>query len=158
MSVKSPSVRMRLSGWSYADYLAFTDAMRSMTLRVAFDLADKIIDSWSYPEPFKVGALRKMPVEEAMRVLRAVLNTLNEFAEDIDTDGVVIDLSKWSLDDFLKFNELREKGDGPKVMRMVRDVAMLEDLNDSNEPTMTQGVLMVKAVNDVIGSILAGKN
>jgi hypothetical protein len=155
---KSPSVRMRLNGWSYADYLAFTEAMRSMNLRVAFELADKIIESWGYPEPFKAGALRKMNVEEAMRVLRTVLNTLNEFAENIDTDGVVVDFSKWSLDNFLKFNELREKGDGPKVMKMVREVAMLEDLHEDAEPTMTQGVLMVKAVNDAIGAILAGKN
>ncbi len=155
---KKPVVRMRLDAWTYAEYQQFATAMQKMNLRAAFVLADKIIESWGYPQPFVAGALKKMPVQEAMSVLRAVLDTLNAFAKDIDTDDVVLDLSKWSLDDFLKFNDYRQDDDVTKVVAMVRQVAHVEGLEKDTEPTMTQGVLMVKAVQDTVGLVLSGKN
>jgi hypothetical protein len=158
MSATKPNVRMRLDAWTYEDYLTFSNAMRTMNLDVAFDLADKIIQSWSYPTPFVAGALRDMNVEEAMRVLRTVLDALNAFAEDINTDEVLLDFSKWSLNRFLEFNKVRESGNSRKTMAMVREVAVVEGLEDNAVPTMTQGVLMIKAVTDAIGAIIAGKN
>lgn len=158
MSVTKPTVRMRLDAWTYEDYLAFSQAMRTMNLEVAFELADKIIESWSYPTPFVKGALRNMNVENAMRVLRTVLDALTAFAEDINTEGVVIDFSKWSLTRFLEFKKLNDESNARKCMAMVREVAMVEGLEEGAEPTMTQGVLMIKAVTDAIGSIIAGKN
>lgn len=155
---KSPTVRMRLDAWTYADYQQFATAMQKMDLRTAFALADKIIETWGYPTPFVAGALKKMPVQEAMRVLRSVLDTLNVFAKGINTEDVVLDLTKWSLDDFLTFNDARNDDESDKVMTMVRQVAYVEGLEKDAEPTMTQGILMVKAVQDAVGAVLAGKN
>lgn len=156
--VKKPTVRMRLDAWTYADYLIFIAAMRELNFDMAFELADKIIESWSYPTPFKPGAIQDLNSIEAMRVLRTVLDALNKFVEDIATDDVVLDFSKWPLKRFLEFNKYRENGNARKVMEMVREVAMVEGLNEDDEPSMSQGAVMVKAVTDAMGLVLQGKN
>lgn len=150
-------IRMFVDNWSYADYNIFLDAILSGNLTAQYEMGDKLLVSWDYETPFEEGIMG-LGVEDGAEVLRTIHETLRAVAEDIDTDDVVVNFSRWNTKRFLEFQAASAANNYHKVERMLREVTSVENADPDEELSFQDGAKMMKALTDTYKRLITGKN
>ena len=154
-----PTVKLDLDQWSYHEFNKFmASAVGKEDANIKFDLADKILVSWSYETPIEEGIFALPNLEESLLVVAAIFNKINDFVEVVDTEGVDLDLTKWNLKRYQDFNTARQEGSHLRVEKMMHEVAKLTGTDPEVPLTALQGSRMMRAVSDAITKAIQGKN
>ena len=154
-----PTVKLDINQWSYQEFNRFmASAAGEDDPNEQFDLADQIIVSWSYETPVADGIGGLPSLNESLAVIRAIYNTIKDFMETVETEGVDLDLSQWNLSRYQEFNTVRMGKNILKAEKMLHEVAKLQGTSPDDPLTAVQGARMMKAVSDAITKALQGKN
>lgn len=168
------SVRMNVNNWTYDQFVQFTKAIQTGNNAVLFDLASLIIVGWDYdvdlskPEP-----LMELGVIESGKVIGSIFDTINRAAEELSTEGLVVDFGKWNTRRFLEFDDARRDGNTRKAEKMLHEIVNIGDRvaavqsdngdgtlvqKDEYEPlTFEEGARAFKAVNEAYKKLVTGK-
>lgn len=153
-----PTIKLDVNQWSYKDFNRFmASTLGEEDPNLKFELADKIIVSWSYDTPVDEGVEALPSLNESLQVIAAIYKSINDFTETIDIDGVEVDLSKWNLKRYRRFNDIRKEGDYHKIERMLHEVAKVVGSNPEKPLTALEGARMMRAVSEAITNAMQGK-
>lgn len=152
-------VRFNINNWTYEDFVNFTNAIRVGDNDVLFDLAAQIIVGWDYdidlssPEP-----LMALGVIESGRVIGSIFDTINKASEDVSTEGVIVDFSKWNTRRFLEFDKLRRESKTRKAEEMMFEIVKIDGWNSKEDRlSFIDGSRAIKAVNEEYKKLVTGK-
>lgn len=153
-------IRMALDNWSYDDFVKFRQASVDGDTRTTYRLAERLIVSWDFAVSLdKEDPLLDLPLEDSAEVLRTVQNALTDYAENIETDHVKVDFSKWNTRRFLEFNDDLSNSRTKKVEKALHEICNHPDVLSSNKPlTFREGIEMVGAVRKAYSKLISGKN
>jgi len=155
-------VRMNVNNWTYADFVAFTQAIQTGNNDKLFELAALVIVGWDYevdlskPEP-----LMELGVIESGRVVGSIFETINKAVEDLSIDGLTVNFNKWNTRRFLEFDDARRAGNIRKAEKMLHEIIELgiADGDGEFEPlSFEDGARAFKAVNEAYKKLVTGKN
>lgn len=152
-------IRLVLDRWTYRDYISFANAMNEGDSRKSYALAEQLIVSWDYDIPLDSdNPIGKLSVAEGARVVRTVLDTLNDFVENISIEDVTVNFDKWTTARFLEFDDARRNQQVRKVEAMLFEIASMPGASSDEPLSFVHGSAMIKAVNEAYKRLISGKN
>lgn len=152
-------VRFNINNWTYEDFIRFTNAIRNGDNDTLFELAAQIIIGWDYPVDLaSPEPLMELGMVESGRVIGSIFDTINKASEDVSTEGVVVDFSKWNTRKFLEFDQLRREGKTRKAEEMMFEIVKIDGWdNKEDRLSFINGSRAVKAVNEQYKKLVTGK-
>lgn len=145
--------------WNYKDFLAFTKAMTTNDQLGAYKLAQRIIIEWDYDISLnETNALAMLPLAEGAKVVRSVMESLNQALESMSFNDVAVSFEKagWNTLSYIEFQKALSSQDYPTIAKMLLEVCTIEGLDPEQTLPLVEGVQMVKAVQDRHRKILSG--
>ena len=154
-----PTIKIDLNQWSYNDFNRFVASVSGHgDANLKFELADKVLVSWSYETPIQEGIEALPSLTEALKVVSTILKTVEDFTDTVEVEGVDLDLSKWTLKRYKEFNETRAEVNHRKAEKMLHEVAKLKGTSPDKPLTAVEGARMMRAVSEAVIKGLKGKN
>jgi hypothetical protein len=153
-------IKILPSQWTYADFVKFTDALtRKQDYETAYKLAETMVIEWDYDIELRPGAIKLLPLVESTKVLRTVLDMLEALSQDINTDGVEVSFSKWTLVEMSKYLALKAEGKAEATLRMLQDIIKVDGkpLGEPDTVSAVLGMQINKAVADEYAKMLKGE-
>ncbi len=159
MADKENKVRFNINNWTYEDFVKFSQATRVGDNDTLFDLAAQIIVGWDYAVDLSVSEpLMELGVIESGKVISSIFDTITKVSEDVSTEGVVVDFSKWTTRRFLEFDGLRRDGKIRKAEEMMFEIVKLDGWENKDQRlSFIDGSRAVKAVNEAYKKLVTGK-
>lgn len=160
------AIRMNVNNWTYADFIDFTNAIRTGDNQKLFSLAAQIIVGWDYDVDLsKPDPMMELGVVESGKAIGSIFETINRVVEDLPTNDVVVDFGKWNTRKFLEFDDARRAGNIRKAERMAREIVRFVNRpvaveDDAGEPELfsfEDGAKVFKAINEAYSRLVTGK-
>lgn len=156
------NVQYNLANWSYAQYNEYIRLIGESKFREAGYMVELLIVDWERIEgadPKAKHPIDTLPMEVSVAIVLQVRESIKDYVESLGDDDIIVDLSKWSWDDFNKFKDYTSKEETlDKAIQMMRQVVRLKGLTQKAELNALHGNAMMKALTDKIGRVFSGGN
>jgi len=94
-------------------------------------------------------------IKDANEVVRTIIDQFNEKIESIGFEDVVVDLS-WTPRRFAEFEQHKERDNWKRVESMLHEIASLPGTNEGTALSATEGLRMLRAINQVYVDSVSG--
>ena len=142
-------MKIDFNAMSFIDWMDFASFMKDGQTKQAVRAINPYILEWEYDVPIEKG-LESLPnVLQVIKSLRLIMNIANKKIEELGFEDVVVDLTKWTFNDYDKWESDRLKGNWSSVERVIHEVAKLGKTDKSKQLTALEGIRMVGAVVQV---------
>ena len=135
--------------WSYQDYMDFMIALRDGNWAVAMPMVMRILVAWDYDVPLSPTAYKKLPYPALPEIAHTVSDSLEAFLNGLDLDAVEVDLGRWTMDDFLSYQQAARDRNIPRLEALLRQVGVNIDVR-SDRLSFLDGALLSVAVSRAI--------
>lgn len=157
VTVAPPSFKFDVDNMSYAD---FKEMMKAGFPKM-FSYAEKCLTSWTFKQPFELGAISKLPIEQAAAIYRSVMEAINEdVTKTAKTIKVNFAEGEWTMETIEEFIAHDEAGRVDKLTEMMLKICRFPM---GKQPTATsvtavEGQAMFNAIMQKWNDVLTGKN
>lgn len=153
------TLKLDVSVWNYRDFMEFSKLTRKGA-SAAYRKAQEVIVEWGYDIPLEdENALAKLEIEDGVKVIRTIMQTLETAFEELSTADVSVNFKrgKWNTLRIEKFLRALSEFDYAEVSAMVHEVAKVDGVKAGDTLPLTQGAMMVKAIRKRYEDLLQGK-
>jgi hypothetical protein len=160
-------IRMNLDLWDYKDYMQFVQSIRKGDGDVSYSLMQSIIIGWDYEVPLSTpDAIMELGVEESAKVFQTVTQALEAYVGNLEESASEVTVNwkgvnghnGWNTRRFFLYSQMQEDGKFDKVENMMREIATMPDLDETEPLTATQGIKMNHAIRRTYERLISGKN
>lgn len=154
---KQHTITLNPKAWSYEEYAKFLNALMAQEWETALPLVMKITVAWSYDVPISPTAYLELPFDTLAEITKSVRDTLTAYIEGLDASSVTVDMTRWTMRDFLDFRKAAKTNDVKALERMMRKVCRLKE-KPADRLTFEQGSLMSIAIKNATTGMFAQGN
>ena len=134
---------------TFSDWMSFVTFITTGRTKLAINVVDKYISGWDYDIDITKG-LKALPnVLEVNKSLRYIMDYVEAKVNEVGTSEVTVDLSKWTFDDYDKWEDMRVSKDWVNCEIKVHEVAKYKDSDKDVGLGCIDALLMIKAVVEV---------
>ncbi len=141
--------------WTFEQYQTFLLNFQRQNWEISLPDISAVVVSWTYDVPVGPDAWKKLPFPELGPISEAVRNTLEIFSAGVDIDDVKVDLTRWTMEEFLAFRQAAKTSNIAEFEKIVLKVARPKGYVQGERLSAVQGIAILKAITDAQGKLFA---
>lgn len=152
-------MRLNLAGLTYEEYNNLTGLLQQGQFKAAALLAVKLVVAWDLDVlPSDPDLTAKIKFVELGKIVPEIMVQVKNELDAQSLDKFVVDLDKWTADDFDLFQQASFARNFVEIDRMLSAVVTVNGKPLDNPLSLVHGVLAMRAVGEAVGRVFAGKN